>query len=114
MRQEGPGGDKKATKITIIDLQNPSGIETHGINADSAILNPMTEIIALKGLLTALSTSIHSDIFDPRGHLVVTLDSFFSRCSTADTASGQVLQIFNLKMKVNPLPQRGPRWLGSF
>jgi clathrin heavy chain len=66
VRQEGPGGDKKATKISIIDIQNPSGIETHGINADSAILNPMTEIIALK----------------------------------AETSSGQVLQIFNLKMKV--------------
>jgi clathrin heavy chain len=66
VRQEGPGGDKKATKISIIDIQNPSGIETHGINADSAILNPMTEIIALK----------------------------------AETNSGQVLQIFNLKMKV--------------
>jgi len=66
IRQEGPGGDKKGTKISVVDLQNPSGIETHGINADSAILNPMTEIIALK----------------------------------ADTPSGQVLQIFNLKMKV--------------
>merc|ERR1719482_2474082 len=66
VRQEPPGGDKKGTKISIIDLQNPSAIETHGINADSAILNPMTEIIALK----------------------------------AETASGQVLQIFNLKMKV--------------
>jgi clathrin heavy chain len=66
IRQEGPGGDKKGTKISVVDLQNPSGIETHGINADSAILNPMTEIIALR----------------------------------ADTPSGQVLQIFNLKMKV--------------
>jgi len=58
VRQEGPGGDKKATKITIVDLQNPSGIETHGINADSAILNPMTEIIALKVTPPHAATSL--------------------------------------------------------
>jgi clathrin heavy chain len=64
VRQEAAGS--KQVKISIVDLTNPAPPETHGINADSAILNPMTEIIALK----------------------------------AETNSGQVLQIFNLKVKV--------------
>ena len=38
--------------LKVLMCQNPSGIETHGINADSAILNPMTEIIALKGVMS--------------------------------------------------------------
>jgi clathrin heavy chain len=63
VRQEGAN---KSVKISIVDLANPTQVESHGINADSAILNPMTEIIALK----------------------------------AETGSGQVLQIFNLKVKV--------------
>jgi len=64
VRQEAAGS--KQVKISIVDLANPNPPETHGINADSAILNPMTEIISLK----------------------------------AETNSGQVLQIFNLKVKV--------------
>ena len=55
VRQEVAGS--KQVKISIVDLTNPAAPETHGINADAAILNPMTEIIALRG-----GSFTHADI----------------------------------------------------
>ena len=125
VRQEAAGS--KQVKISIVDLANPNPPETHGINADSAILNPMTEIIALKGALRALHIALmHVAVISlpscPCPHcrtcficrlsvlLLRVLSPFLPYhrrlsyvnlgCAAAETNSGQVLQIFNLKVKV--------------
>ena len=36
-------------QVVIIDLNNPQGLQRRPISADSAIMNPLNNIIALKG-----------------------------------------------------------------
>lgn len=48
VRESNVGPDGKS-QIVIIDLQNPANIQRKPITADSAIMNPTQNILALKG-----------------------------------------------------------------
>lgn len=49
-------GDK--SEVVIIETANPSGVTRRPIGADSAIMNPISKVIALKGIPLSLSCSL--------------------------------------------------------
>lgn len=76
-------GDK--SEVVIIETANPSGVTRRPIGADSAIMNPISKVIALKGMFICLLFESSSCVFDKFLYSLL--------------LAGRTLQIFNLEMK---------------
>jgi clathrin heavy chain len=75
------------SQVVIIDMNDPNNVIRRPITADSAIMNPISKIIALKGGLETLS-----------GGTLVVLTSWY-HASAPGRIAGHQLQIFNIELK---------------
>lgn len=82
----------ETAQVVIIDMSDPGNPSRRPISADSAIMNPASKVIALKGWLAGAFG---------RRYLILCMRSYFSlgwSCSCV-CAAGKTLQIFNIEMK---------------
>jgi hypothetical protein len=48
--------------VVIIDLTDPNNVIRRPITADSAIMNPASKVIALKGMMMGLPRSVQNEL----------------------------------------------------